>query len=97
MAAKQLIKFEAAWCGPCRMWEPIVKKLADMYGLELVHVDVDEQPDVAEKADVRGLPTLVLMDEDGTETARTTGARIFAAAERDLGLKPLDRVHPAPQ
>jgi len=89
---RKLVKYEASWCGPCRAWEPVIQRLAESYGLELVHVDVDEHPDQAEAAGVRGLPTVVLEDHDGEELARTTGARMFAAAERDLGLKPTERV-----
>ena len=89
--ARRLVKFQADWCAPCHALDPLVERLAGYYDLPLERVDVDQDPVRAEQAGVRGLPTIVLYDGD-EELARTTGARIFGALERELGLKALDRV-----
>ena len=87
---RRLLKFQADWCAPCHALDPLVEQLAKYHDLELARVDVDADPAMAASFEVRGLPTLVLM-EDGVELARTTGARVIGALERELGLKALER------
>lgn len=87
---RRLVKYGAEWCGMCHVVDPVVQKLSDLYGLELVRVEVDNDPEGAFERGIRALPTLVL-EEDGEEVARTTGAKVIAALERELGLNPLER------
>lgn len=58
-----LADFHAGWCAPCRAQRPILDRLAEtMAGVvEIVKVDVDAFPAVAERYGVRALPTLLLM------------------------------------
>jgi thioredoxin 1 len=69
-----LVDFTAAWCGPCKALSPIVARIADATrGRVLVaSVDVDANPNLAAKFQVRGMPTLVVF-QDGREIARRTG------------------------
>ena len=41
-----LVDFWATWCGPCRMYGPLVDKVAEEYKgrLKVVRVDVDQNP-----------------------------------------------------
>ena len=57
-----LVDFWAAWCSPCRAIAPLVEKLAASYPgrLKVVKVDTDENPDVAARYDVTGIPCLIL-------------------------------------
>ncbi len=70
-----LIDFWAPWCGPCRMVEPAVRSLAqEMAGkLKVVRLNTDEEPDLAARFGIRGIPTLLLM-AGGREQDRVTGA-----------------------
>jgi thioredoxin 2 len=70
-----LIDFWAPWCGPCRIVAPAVARLSsELAGrLKAVKVNTDEEPGLQERFGVRGIPTLVLMDE-GKERDRVTGA-----------------------
>ena len=55
--------FNAKWCGPCQQMKPHIEALVkEGYSIEMV--DVDEQPTLAESANVRGVPTTAIY-EDG--------------------------------
>ena len=61
-----LIDFYAFWCEPCIMLNPIVARIADEYkdNVEVYKVDVDKNPDVADKYNIRNIPTLVVQKQD---------------------------------
>jgi thioredoxin 1 len=60
-----LVDFWAAWCGPCKMMEPILAQLGAQYAdqLDLIKVDVEAYPDLAMRYDVMNLPTMALFRE----------------------------------
>jgi thioredoxin len=69
------VDFWAAWCGPCTSVSPSIKRLASEFQekLTVVKINVDEQPEVAAKYQVQGIPALVLFDK-GMIKWRATGA-----------------------
>jgi thioredoxin 1 len=58
-----LIDLSAEWCGPCKMFGPIFEKLSQDYQGEFIFakVDVDENPVVAQKYNVTGVPTTLFI------------------------------------
>lgn len=68
---KQLLKFSATWCGPCKSLSGVMK-IVDFKDVEVKEIDIDENIDEAKKYGIRGVPTLVLL-QDGTEIGRKTG------------------------
>lgn len=57
-----LVDFSAEWCGPCKTMAPILKDVKkDLENqVKIIKVDVDKNPQAAQKFQVRGVPTLIL-------------------------------------
>jgi len=58
-----LVDFYADWCGPCKMIAPIVAELAEEYEgkVKIGKLNVDEDPNTAEKYRVMSIPTLLIL------------------------------------
>jgi thioredoxin 1 len=69
-----LLDFWASWCGPCKMLGPHIKQIgADYDGVAIVgKVNVDEQPELAAKLQVSGIPLLVYY-KNGQIVERSVG------------------------
>lgn len=67
------IKFYAEWCQPCKMLSRIVEDAADQITTPIENVDIDKDMETAIKYGVRGVPTMILVDENGTELNRKVG------------------------
>ena len=82
-----VVDYWAPWCGPCRMLGPVIEQIAgDRVGtVKVGKVNVDDEPALAERAGVRGIPYVVLY-RDGKPVAQAIGAQPRAALERELGL-----------
>ena len=80
-----LVDFWAEWCGPCRMVSPIVDELGNDYAdkLDVVKVNVDEEPALAQQYGITGIPSLLVFK--GGEVAKTmVGAKPKAILVQDL-------------
>lgn len=71
----KILKFSASWCNPCKQMEVQIKKLNDVFDTSHIEsVDIEATPLLAKQYNVRSVPTLVKIDADGTEIARSVGS-----------------------
>ncbi|MGK0674329.1 MAG: thioredoxin [Halothiobacillaceae bacterium] len=71
-----LVDFWAAWCGPCRILKPLLKKVVEDYNGEvhLAYVDTDQEQMLAAQFGIRSLPTVILF-KDGRAVDQFMGAQ----------------------
>lgn len=76
-----LLDFYADWCGPCQTLAPILKDAKTELGdtVKIVKIDVDKNQPLANKFQVRGVPTLMLF-KNGKQLWRQSGVM----TKRDL-------------
>ena len=57
-----LVDFFATWCGPCQMLLPVLNKVKDSLQdrITIIKIDVDKNQELAQKQQVRGVPTMML-------------------------------------
>ena len=69
------VDFWAVWCGPCRMVAPIVDELSKEYTgkLKVLKLNTDENPDIAGKYRIMGIPTLMFF-RNGQTVDQVVGA-----------------------
>ena len=69
-----LVDFWAAWCGPCKMAEPVLEELSETYKdkIAIVKVDVDSNQESTQKYGIMSIPTTVLF-KAGVEVGRQIG------------------------
>ena len=70
-----LVDFWAGWCGPCKSMGPVLEKIAsERDDVSICKVNVDEQPELAQRFMVRSIPFFALF-KNGEMVGQTLGAQ----------------------
>ena len=70
-----LLQFSSAFCAPCRSTRRVLADIAEVVpGVRHVEVDAEHHLDLVRRLDVLRTPTTLVLDADGREVTRATGA-----------------------
>ena len=68
-----LVDFWASWCGPCKMLAPTIEQIANENdSIKVGKVNVDDEPDLAQKYGIVSIPTVILF-KNGEPAKTSTG------------------------
>jgi len=61
----KVLKFSAAWCGPCRILSPLFDEIKrEISGVNYIDIDIDKHPELVQAYSVTGVP-LVVIEKNG--------------------------------
>jgi thioredoxin 1 len=76
-AKKTIIKFSTTWCGPCRMYSPIFKEVAEENtnpDVSFIEVSLDDAAEISREFDIVNVP-LTIVIEEGKDNQRIPGVQ----------------------
>jgi thioredoxin 1 len=69
----KILKFHATWCQPCKALSKVIEEAKDNITMPIEEIDIDNNMDLVKMYGVRGVPVLVLVDEQGKAIRTKTG------------------------
>lgn len=76
----KIIRFTASWCGPCKILAKTLEGIETKIPIETI--DIDENQGTAVEYGIRGVPTLIMLDENNNVTKRLVGSKPKAELEQ---------------
>lgn len=69
-----VVDFWATWCRPCKMFSPILEEIAKENSIWIAKIDVDKNPESAQKYEISSMPTTIVF-EKGVPVKTIIGAK----------------------
>ena len=69
----KILRFTASWCQPCKGLAMNLEEANLQMPIEVI--DIDVQSEIAVEYGIRGVPTLVMMDENNNVVKRLVGSK----------------------
>jgi thioredoxin 1 len=67
------LKFYATWCEPCKALSKIIEGARDKITMPIEDIDIEQNMELVQKYGIRGVPALVIVDDEGKEVKRQSG------------------------
>lgn len=85
-SSPMVVDFYATWCGPCILLAQELEQLAVEYGdrVRFLKIDTDEEHELANQMQIRGLPTMVFVSPDTEKLAIRTEGLLPTNTIRDI-------------
>lgn len=86
-----LVDFFATWCGPCLLLAQELEKVAEDMGdkVDILKLDVDENPELASQLQIAGLPTMIFIGTDDSKPALRSEGLMTAETIKNILKKDL--------
>jgi thioredoxin reductase (NADPH) len=86
------VDFYANWCGPCKLLSPMFQTWAEDYAgkIKFLKVNVDQFEELAYSYQVTGMPTLLVLTNEGRLVDKKVGTQSIVQYVRSLDLKALN-------
>jgi thioredoxin 1 len=68
-----VVYFSAPWCGPCKMFKPVLQEVARNMGIAINDVNVDYDASYTQKYNITSVPTLIILNDQGDTLFRNSG------------------------
>lgn len=69
---KEVLYFSTPWCGPCKMFSPVMEEVCAATGTSLRKINAEQQPDLARNYGITSVPTFIVM-KGGEQVLRHNG------------------------
>jgi len=79
---KKILYFTATWCGPCTYVKPQMQEISNQ--IPISFIDVDSNTTTTEKYNIKNIPAVVLIDNNGRELGRLVGSNVTKQSVIDL-------------
>ena len=77
----KLLYFSAQWCGPCKMFKPIIEQFKQKQpGCDVEYINIDEHEELSKQHNINAVPTCVILKND-KEVSRFSGIKSISYIE----------------
>lgn len=70
-----VLYFSTPWCGPCKMFKPVVEQASQETGKYVQFIDAEQNKHMAEQYGVTSVPTIVVLSNSGQMVHRLSGVQ----------------------